>query len=1039
MSQTFLNAFLFFLTFISLSLQSAQGLCFNPDIYHDRILVQSGGKIWIGSLQGNGYVAYPLHNFGGHSKYPKFSKEGDKIAFISNFETGNSYEIYVTDIDGNSLERISYEALGSEDEIFFQNNQEITFSCLTKQSHRESCLKKVDIKTKKVVDLGVNQATQGVFFEGDSFLFTRYQKQKSIQKYRGGQLRQIFKAEAKGSEIEIKKIPGFTEANCFSPTICQNEIYFLSDESGKACLYKYSNGGVEQVWKNGLHSIQSLSSDGTRLIMGSFGDVWILDPTNFQVTKAQIELIGSPQRESSWFSIKNELEITKNFKNQLNYYSLHEMLGIDESGERCAFLVRGSIFTNFKGNEEYLRIKPKGEGYYYDLASVGKNLYALYGDSAGNWLHVYDEKGDLKTYFLDKRARGRLVVNHDGSSILTTTAQQELLLFDLRQNKEYKIDQGLPLNLGKEAFSFSFDGKWIAYSVQKRNLFYQLKVFSIEEKKSYPLTASEIDGCNPVWHPQQAALYFLNRNGRNIGFSHSIEATKLVCAGKNILMAVSFNGQNPFCMDEIKEMISLKKELFDLKVYKKTGIGKPACLIGTKNGILVLGKETSLISFNKGTEETTDKYFYDVFFSSKCDKGIVQIEEDLFWADLSHGLGLASFTPVEITNQKISFDSCLERRYFFYSILRNYQSYFYDQKIEEGFWQELSNRYEALLLRVRNRIDFAYLISMMLAELNTLHIFVEPLEPLNFAFESLSLPIELKYSDTKGGFEIINQYELDPLVNESDLLDPYKNFTKGICIVGINNQPVQQEKLFEAHLEGCYGAKVTFELKDSEGNSQTQTVVPLSLSFCKEISLYDWSYKNRLTVDQRSKGEIGYIHLPAMDLSDYYLFTKMFSAMSDKQGIILDLRYNYGGWIHDHLIDHITSPKGVYSKMHNVDSPFDTLDCHPKIVILCNQLTHSSGEMVISLLKKSHDVTVIGTKTWGGGVGINTYASKVPGWLLVTLPAHAIYDSKTHEVLVEKEGAGPIDIYVDIDPRQSYLKEDLQLAKAIEVLIDKKP
>lgn len=154
MSQTFLNAFLFFLTFISLSLQAAQGLCFNPDIYHDRILVQSGGKIWIGSLQANGYVAFPLHNFGGQSKYPKFSKEGDKIAFISNFETGNSYEIYVTDIDGNSLERISYEALGSEDEIFFQNDHEITFSCLTKQSHRESCLKKSRYKDKKSCRFG---------------------------------------------------------------------------------------------------------------------------------------------------------------------------------------------------------------------------------------------------------------------------------------------------------------------------------------------------------------------------------------------------------------------------------------------------------------------------------------------------------------------------------------------------------------------------------------------------------------------------------------------------------------------------------------------------------------------------------------------------------------------------------------------------------------------------------------------------------------------------------------------------------------------
>ncbi|NBO55966.1 MAG: hypothetical protein EBU84_15580, partial [Actinobacteria bacterium] len=132
-----------------------------------------------------------------------------------------------------------------------------------------------------------------------------------------------------------------------------------------------------------------------------------------------------------------------------------------------------------------------------------------------------------------------------------------------------------------------------------------------------------------------------------------------------------------------------------------------------------------------------------------------------------------------------------------------------------------------------------------------------------------------------------------------------------------------------------------------------------------------------LKVDEQSKGEIGYIHLPAMDLSDYFLFTKMFSALSDKRGVILDLRYNYGGWIHNHVIDKIPQPKGVYNKMHDADSCFDPLDCHPKIVILCNQLTHSDGEIVISLLKKSHDVTVIGTKTWGGGVGINTYASKV--------------------------------------------------------------
>lgn len=1030
------NALLSILTLFALSLQAAEGIYSNPDIFEERIVFQSGGKIWLGSLHKGKYVAYPLHNYGGISKYPKFSKDGKKIAFISNFETGNTYEIYLTDIQGDSLERITYEALGSEDEIFFNSEDEITFSCLTKQSHRESCLKKVNLRTKKVVEMGVYQGTQAVCLDRTSYLFVRFQKQKAIQKYRGGQLRQIYKTREEKAGLEIKKIPLFDEANCYSPTICQNELYFLSDVSSMARVYKYTDKGLVDVWGQDGYSIQSLTSKGGKLVMASFGDIWVLDPKSFKASKVLIELRGSPQRETSWFSIKNELEIAKNFRSPNNYYSLHEVLAIDDTGERSAILVRGSIILNSKGSEDFIRVKPEGDGYYYDLAARNGNLYALYGDANGNWLHILDENGEKKSHFLDKRARSRLVVSYDGKYVLTTSAQQELFLLDIGQNKEILVDKNIPFLLGKEGVSFSFDNQWIAYSVQKRNLFFHLKVFSIEQGKSFPITATEVDGYNPVWHPQQAALYFLNRNGRNIGLARSIDTSNLVSTAKTILSAVSFNGQNPFSMDEVKELIPLKKELFTKKVHKNPMTNTPGCLVGTKNGIVILGKTTFFISFKNGNEEAMDVGFEDLFFSATSDKGIVLDEKEFYWADISNGFSCAQMTPVEITNQKIDHDSQGERKHFFYSILRNYQSYFYDQNLKENFWIDLRNRYEVLLERARNRVDFAYLISMMLAELNTLHIFVEPFEPFNPSFESLSLPLDLDYSEEKGGFEILRQYEVDPLLDDSNLLDPYKNFIPGSCIVAINNQPIKKDKPFEAHLEGAYGANVTFELKDKEGKTESQTVMPLALSNCKDISLYDWSYKNRLKVDEQSKGEVGYIHLPAMDLSDYFLFTKMFSALSDKRAVILDLRYNYGGWIHNHVIDKIPQPKGVYNKMHDADSCFEPLDCHPKIVILCNQLTHSDGEIVISLLKKSHDVTVIGTKTWGGGVGINTYASKVPGWLMVTLPAHATYDSQTHKVLVEQEGAGPIDIYVDIDPRESYLKQDLQLAKAMEILID---
>ncbi|MBM3194550.1 MAG: hypothetical protein FJZ60_02165, partial [Chlamydiae bacterium] len=171
----------------------------------------------------------------------------------------------------------------------------------------------------------------------------------------------------------------------------------------------------------------------------------------------------------------------------------------------------------------------------------------------------------------------------------------------------------------------------------------------------------------------------------------------------------------------------------------------------------------------------------------------------------------------------------------------------------------------------------------------------------------------------------------DPLVDDNNLLDPYKDFIPGSCIVAINNLPVQKDKPFEAHLEGAYGANVSFALKDLEGKVESQLVMPLTLSNCKDLGLYDWSYKNRLKVDEESKGQIGYIHLPSMDLCDYFVFTKLFSALSDKRGIILDLRYNYGGWIHNHVMDKIGKPNGVYNKLHGVDSCFEPADCHPKI------------------------------------------------------------------------------------------------------------
>jgi tricorn protease len=165
----------------------------------------------------------------------------------------------------------------------------------------------------------------------------------------------------------------------------------------------------------------------------------------------------------------------------------------------------------------------------------------------------------------------------------------------------------------------------------------------------------------------------------------------------------------------------------------------------------------------------------------------------------------------------------------------------------------------------------------------------------------------------------------------------------------------------------------------------------------------------------------------------------LYNAMLDKEGIIIDLRYNYGGNTSDDVIQELLVTTDFYHEMHGIESCFEISAKPPKLVVLCNQQTSSDGELLITKLKRVYKATVIGTKTWGGGVGICSSLSVLPGSsLLVTLPAHASYFKGTTSPVVEEEGAGPIDIYLDISPRESFEKKDLQLAKALEILLDSK-
>jgi tricorn protease len=1029
------------LFFLGISaLEAKESICTEPDIKGDNIVFIQGGNLWLGKIEKNRVRATPLIKDKGDISYPKFSKNGEKLAFVGKVGFLPNWDLFSVGLDGDNLERHTYTGINTSP-CSWLTDSKIAYQAFSKNISREKTLAMVELDNQKTKEdyLGVEQSAEPFFSINGEFFFTRFSPQSVIEAYRGGQLRQIYKGVYPQENFGLEKITLFEEANCFNPMVIGNRLYFLSDISGRSGLYMLEENEILKLYEDDQFPILHASTDGEKIILSIAADLKIFDPKTKTVLKLDIEFVGENREKKSRVFLKKEIHDLLFFQNPLGYY-IQEKCAVHPQFGMIAFLIRGDVFCLSEKSVGFNRVRSEKGDYIYDLAFSENKIFALSSNDRGVSLEIRDFKGGGETCYLGGRSRTKLVVNSQGTKVATISSQQELLIFDVETKKETLIDKNIPFDSGKEGMAFSSDGKWIAYSVQKTNLFRKLKVYDLENGACYPITASEVDGFNPVWHPKQACLYFLSRNTRFHIKLDNPEKSHLKTVAFPYLMGVSFNGENPFKFLEIKDRLELSPSLFTKKTFNRTPFLPAQKLIGTEKGIILIGNGANFLSFEGNKLEEGDYDFSDAYFSTTSSKGVVIKNGEFCWADFSSSFKGGVDEEMIIPGQTIFFDAKKEFENLFHNVHRTYKSYFYNQKLKEDFWSNLREKYLPLLDRVYNKKDLILVLSMMLAELNTLHIFIVDLTvPVNYTLKSATLPLELEYDVEKQGFKIIKALEIDPLIDTSHVLDPYKDFKKGSFITSINGEQVVGTCGFEAQLYGSYGASVQFELKSANGEQVVAQAKPIGVETLSRLRLYDWAYANRTEIDKKSKGTVGYIYLSEMSFKTYELFTQLYNSMVDKEGIIIDLRYNYGGNTSEAMIDEILTATDFIHEFHGVESCFERNAKAPKLVILCNQQTSSDGEFFITKLKRVHQATVIGTKTWGGGIGICPSISILPGCsLLVTLPAHASYLKESTTPIVERDGAGPIDIYLDISPRESFEKKDLQLAKALEILLDSK-
>ena len=269
---------------------------------------------------------------------------------------------------------------------------------------------------------------------------------------------------------------------------------------------------------------------------------------------------------------------------------------------------------------------------------------------------------------------------------------------------------------------------------------------------------------------------------------------------------------------------------------------------------------------------------------------------------------------------------------------------------------------------------------------------------------------------------------------QAPLTQPGVNVKAGDYILAVNGRELKGTDDIDRLFEGTAGKQTLLKVStDPEGKQAREvTVVPVE----NEAGLrrLAWVEANRRKVDELSGGRVAYVHLPNTAGGGFSSFNRYFFAQVGKEGAVLDDRFNEGGLLADYIIDYLRRP--MMSKITARDgddfvSPVGAI-FGPKTMII-NEMAGSGGDAMPWYFRKAGIGPLVGKNTWGGLVGIYDYPEFIDGGG-VTAPRVGIY-GLNGEWEVEGHGIKP-DYDVELDPAAVRQGRDLQLEKAVEVVMD---
>jgi tricorn protease len=396
---------------------------------------------------------------------------------------------------------------------------------------------------------------------------------------------------------------------------------------------------------------------------------------------------------------------------------------------------------------------------------------------------------------------------------------------------------------------------------------------------------------------------------------------------------------------------------------------------------------------------------------------------------------------VDLGRVRVSVDPGKEWEQMFREAWRLQRDHFWTVDMSGVDWQRVYSRYFPLLSRVGTRTEFSDLMWEMQGELGTSHAYEMggdyPPEP---SYDQGLLGADLAYDPATDSFRIEAIVRGDPWddARSSPLARAGVDVRPGDRLVAVGGRRVGRDRSPGEALVNQAGVEVLLTFaRDAEGDgadgARSRTVTVKALGSDRPARYRDWVEANRRRVHEASAGRVGYVHIPDMGPAGYAEFHRGFLAEIDREGLIVDARFNGGGNVSQLILEKLARRRVGYDiQRWGEPMPYPYESVLGPLVALTNEQAGSDGDMFSHVFKMMKLGPLIGKRTWGGVIGINMRNSLVDGGM-TTQPEYAFWFRDVGWGL-ENHGAEP-DIEVEIRPRDAAGGADPQLDRALDEIL----